>query len=185
DGSSESVTLKTDGKNIKMSTTMDMDSFGEYTISVIMVSSTNLLGRETTTTYIACDNTGKKMSLSTLQTLVTAFGGGDLDLDLNIENFTIGVDEVDDSMYAYVTTETGDDGVEYTVYSVDATDSVVKFYFDGDGISSIVTYDADGNIDATFVVDEFYTDISDSDFDVDAYDTATGLTSLFGISLLG
>ncbi|MCD7828514.1 MAG: hypothetical protein LUG85_08310, partial [Clostridiales bacterium] len=183
DGSSESVTLKTDGKNIKMTTTMDMDSFGEYAISVITVPSTDLLGNETTTTYIACDNTGKKMPLSTLQAAVEILGGGELD-ELNIEDYTVEIDEDTDSLHAYVTTETGTDGVEYTVYSADTSDGMVKFYFDEDGIASVIKYSTAGFVQKKFMFDEFYTDISDSEFDISVYEDTASLTALFGVSIL-
>ncbi|MCD7828751.1 MAG: leucine-rich repeat protein, partial [Clostridiales bacterium] len=183
DGSSESVIVKTDGTNIKLSITVDMDSYGEYIISVIALSSTGS-NEETADTYVVCENTGKIMSLSTFRDAVKASGGGDIDLTVSAETYAIEIDEIKDSLYAYVTTETGDSGVKYTVYSIGASDGAVKFYFDGDIIASIVTYNADGSIDSAFVFDEFYTDIPDSEFDISVYDNITDLMTFYGFSLL-
>ncbi len=176
----QNVVVKSDGTNVKVTTTMDMDEYGDVTVSIITKTTTGIFGNETTSTYIVCDTTGYYMDMTAFQVAAAIFGAGDLELD--VSGITFGVENLNDSMTAQKT-EITSDGIDYTVYSVDKEESTVDFYFDDTQLKKIVTCSKTDATESVFVIDEFYTDITSSDFSLSNYSLATGILTLFGFSL--
>ncbi len=180
EGEEQSVTLKMDGTNMKMTTVMNMDEYGDMNISILMLSSTNILGRETTTMYMLSEDTGYYMDMSSIMTLM---GMSDEDLGLDsIDGLSIELDDTS-SLIAYVSEVTVDD-TTYTVYTVESDEAKIEFYYADDEIKQILSYNVeDGTVDATFNIDEFYSELDEGDLSLSSYRQTNSIFTLFGMSL--